>query len=132
MGKKEKLGVEHGGQRKEEGGGEGLGRHRRWVSEEHFTHEMKRCAEAEEVAERGCSKNSRHEGQKEEGCRRRTHEVQSRRSTPRRRTRWRSHRSLRQQLLHSPLRAVVVVVGFGGGGLDFIGGRFMAMEMGEF
>lgn len=58
-GKKVKLGLEHGGQRKGVGGGGGEGRQRRWVREEHLTQEMNRCAAAEEVAERGWSKNSK-------------------------------------------------------------------------
>lgn len=133
-GKKVKLlGLEHGGQRKEEGERGGEGRHWRCVREEHFTHVMKRCAE--EVMEGGCSKNSKQKGQNDEGWSRRTQDVHTRRSMPRSNTRWRSHLSFHPQLLHSPF--TMLLGGCGGAGdcvcdcdcdgEGFIGGRFMAM-----
>jgi hypothetical protein len=74
-----------------------------WESEEHLTHEMKRCEDEEEVVERGFSKNSKQWGQNVDGLRRRTQEVQIRRSRPRTTALWRSQRSLTLQLQQSPL-----------------------------
>ena len=114
-GKKEKVCWEQGGQRKGEGGGEG--RQERWVREEHLVHETKRWAKAEEVTERGWSKKSKQEGQKEEGWRRRTQDVHRWRFMPRIQSRWRRRRSFELQLPHSPFRGKLVV-----------GGGFMAIE----
>lgn len=88
------------------------------MREEHLVQEMNRCDEAEETLERGLSKNSKHEGQKKEGWRRRTQDVQTRRSMPRIERRWKNHRLFDLQLPHSPLV-----------GVGLRGGRFIGMGM---